>query len=113
MHEECTVAAHRDAGPVGRRELGAEHAGDAKAHRAEAHAADEAVRPLGLAELQKPVVVHADVADHDGVVGQRLVDLGGGALRMDRRRVIREARRDERVPFLAHAVDGGEPGRMR
>jgi IS5 family transposase len=31
------------------------------------------------------VLVHADVADHDGVFGQRLVDLGYGALRMNRR----------------------------
>ena len=33
MHEEGAVAAHRHAGPVGRGELGAEHAGDAEAHR--------------------------------------------------------------------------------
>ena len=99
MHEEGAVADHRDAGPVGRGELGAEHAGDAKAHRAEAHGADQRIRPARLAELQQPVVVHADVADEDRVLGQRAVDLVRGALRVDRRGVVAEAGRDERVPF--------------
>ena len=105
MHEEGAVADHRDARPVGRRELGAEHAGDAEAHRAEAHRADQRIRALRLAELQQPVVMHADVAHQDRVVGQRAVDLVGGALRIDRRGVVGEARRDQRVPFLAIAVD--------
>ena len=109
MHEEGAVADHGDARPIRRRELGAEHAGDAETHRAKAHGADQRIRPLRLAELQQPVVMHADVADQDGVVGQRAVDLVGGALRVDRRRVIGEARRDQRVPFLAIAGDRIEP----
>ena len=43
--------------------------------------------------------MHADVAHQDGVVRQRAVDLVGGALRVDRRAVVAEARCDERVPF--------------
>src|SRR5258707_8115463 len=49
VHEESAVAAHRHASAVGRRELRPERAGDAEAHRTEAHGADERIRPPRLA----------------------------------------------------------------
>ena len=109
VHEEGAVAAHRHAGPVGRGKLGAQHAGDAEAHGAEAHAADQRIRAARLAEAEQPVVMHADVADQDRVVGQPSSNLKRRALRIDRLGVVGEAGRDELVPFLAIAVDLREP----
>ena len=86
MHEEGAVAANRNAGTVGCGKLGAQYAGHAEPHRTEAHRADERIGPPRIAELDEPVVVDADVAHQDGVLGQRLVDLVRGPLRMDRRR---------------------------
>ena len=113
MHEEGAVAADRHARPVGSSELRAQHAGDTESHGAEAHRADERTRPPRRAELDQPVVVNADVAHQDRICRQRLVDLVGGALRMDRGCIVDEAGRDERVPLLAPAVDGVEPFRAR
>ena len=63
----------------------------------------------GLQIAEQPVVVHADVADQDRVVGQSALNLERRALRIDRLGVVGEARRDQLVPFLAVAVDLGEP----
>ena len=109
VHEEGAVAAHRHAGPVGRGEFRAHHAGDAKAHRAEPHRADQRIRPPRLAEAEQPVVVHADVADEDRILRQRLVDFERGALRIDRRGVVGKAGRDELVPLLPVAIDLRQP----
>ena len=109
MHQERAVADHGDARPVGSGELRAERAGDAEAHRAEAHRADQRIRALRLAELDEPVVVHADVAHEYCILRQHAVDLVRGALRIDRRGVRLEAGRDERFPLLAIAGDGIEP----
>src|SRR5215468_3780484 len=113
MHEEGAVAAYRNARPLGCGELRAQDAGDAESHRAETHGSDERVRPPRIAELDQPVVVDADVTHQYGVLRQHLVDLMGGALRMDRRGVVGKSRRDERVPFAAIALDGVEPFRAR
>ena len=109
VHEERAVAAHRYAGPVGRCELRAHHAGDAETHRAKAHRADQRIRPLRLAEAEQPIVMHADVADQDRILRQRLVDLERGALRIDRRGVVGKAGRDELVPLLAIGIDLRQP----
>ena len=113
VHEEGAVAAHRHAWAVGRRELGAEHAADAEPHRAEPHRADQGIGPARLAELDQPVVVDADVADEDGVLRQRPVDLARRPLRMDGRGVVVKAGRDEGVPFPPPAGDGGKPALAR
>ena len=84
MHEEGAVTHHGDARAVGGGELGAEHAGNAETHRPESHAADQGIRPLGLAILQKPIVVDADVAHQNGIVRQGPVDFVRGALGIDR-----------------------------
>ena len=109
VHEEGAVAAYRYAGPVGRGEFRAHHAGDTKAHRAESHRADQRIRPVRLAKAEQPIVVHADVADQDRILGQRLVDLERGALRIDRHGVVGKAGRDELVPLLAVGVDLRQP----
>ena len=109
VHEEGAVAADRDARTLGCRELRTEHASDAEAHGAEAHRADQGVRPLRLAILQQPVVVDPDIAGQDRLLRQRPVDLVRRALRMDRRGIAREARRDEFFPFRAIAVDRTQP----
>ncbi|OIQ63383.1 hypothetical protein GALL_550760 [mine drainage metagenome] len=53
--------------------------------------------------------MHADIADQNGILGQGLVDLGGRALRIDRRSVVRKAGSNELVPFLAIGVDLRQP----
>ncbi len=113
MHEKRAVAADRDARPIGRGEFGAEDAGDAEPHRAKPHAADQRGGATRLAELKEPVVMHADVADEDRVLGQRPVDLVRGALRVDRGGVVDVAGRDFGLPFAPPAVDRGEPGLPR
>ena len=113
VHEKGAVAADRDAGTLGGRELCAEHTGDAESHRAETHRTNERIRPARMAKLNEPIVVNADVAHQDGVFGQDLVDLVRGALRVDRRGIIGEARGDECVPLAAVSIDGGEPFRAR
>ena len=55
----------------------------------------------------------ADVADQNGVCRKRAVDLVGSPLRIDRARIVLEARCNMRVPFPAIAVDRGEPFRAR
>src|SRR6516164_10470826 len=47
VHEKGTVAAHRNAGSVGRGELRAENASDAEPHRSKAHI--RSARPAGAA----------------------------------------------------------------
>ena len=54
-------------------------------------------------------MVHADVADQDRILRQRLVDLERGALRIDRRGVVGKAGSDELVPFLAIGIDLRQP----
>src|SRR5262245_42378818 len=54
-------------------------------------------------------MVHADIADEDGVRRQRLVDLERRTLWIDRRGVVREARRNKTVPLLAVNVDLRQP----
>jgi len=111
LGEEGAVATDRNAGTVGCGKLRPHYAGHAEPHRTESHRADERIGTPRIAELDEPVVVDADVAHQDGVLRQRAVDLVRGPLRMDRRRIIGKARRDERVPLLAIAVDGAEPVR--
>lgn len=53
--------------------------------------------------------MHTDVADQNRVFRKRAVDLVRSALRIDRRGIVRESRRNEPVPLLAIAVDGLEP----
>src|SRR3546814_15520007 len=53
--------------------------------------------------------MNADVADDDGVVGHRKLDLARRSLRRDRTRFVTEARRYQGVPLLAMAVDGRQP----
>src|SRR3546814_3873492 len=53
--------------------------------------------------------MNADVADDDGVVGHRKLDLARRSLRRDRTRFVTEARRHQGVPLLAMAVDGRQP----
>ena len=86
----------------------AEHARDAKAHRTKP-IEPISNRPLRPAEAEQPVAMHADIADEDRVLGQRLVDLERRALRIDRRGIVGEAGRDELVPFLAVDIDLREP----
>src|SRR5260370_1051855 len=81
----------------------------AEAHGTESPRADERIRPLRLAERNEPVVVHPDVAHQNTVVGQRSINLAGGALRVDGRAVVHETRSDEGLPLLAIARDGIEP----
>src|SRR6266702_1883977 len=109
MHEEGAIAAYRHAGPIGGGEFRTHHAGNAKAHRAKTHRADQRVRPLRLAEAQQPIVVHADIADQDRILGQRFVDFERSALRIDRRGVVGKTGSDELVPFLAIGVDLRQP----
>src|SRR5215470_6191416 len=78
MHEERAVANHRNAWSLGRRQLGAENAGNAKAHWAEPHRPNQRVRTFRPVVLQQPVVMYADVADQNTVVWHNLVDLIGG-----------------------------------
>src|SRR5688572_6970534 len=63
VHEESPVADHGHARPMGRSELRSQRAGDTETHGAEAHRADQRIGTLGLAELDQPVVVDADIAD--------------------------------------------------
>src|ERR1700730_16022884 len=109
MHEEGAVATNRDARPIGRSELRAEDAGDPESHWAEAHRADKGIRPSRIAELDQPIVMDADVTHQDGIGRQSLVDLVGGALRVDRTAVVAASGRDERIPLLAIGLDRGEP----
>src|SRR5947208_1128478 len=53
--------------------------------------------------------MHADVAHEDRVLGERAIYLVRGALRVDGRAFVLEARSDQRLPFLAVAHDGIEP----
>src|SRR3546814_2525328 len=53
--------------------------------------------------------MNADVADDDGVVGHRKLDLARRSLRRDRTRIVTEARRHQGVPLLAMAVYGRQP----
>ena len=63
VHQECAVADHGHARAMRCGQLGAECAGHAKAHGAETHGADQRIGAFGFAELNQPVVMHADVAD--------------------------------------------------
>ena len=54
-------------------------------------------------------MVHADVADEDGVLGQGLVDLDGGTLGIDWRGLVLHPRGDEGVPLGAIGIDLGQP----
>ena len=54
-------------------------------------------------------MVHADIADQDSILGQRLVDLECRALRVDRRGVVGKPGGDKLVPILAIGIDLLQP----
>jgi hypothetical protein len=54
-------------------------------------------------------VVHADIADENGIRREATVDLERGPLRIDRLAIVAEAGRDQPVPFLPIAVDRVQP----
>ena len=110
-HGEAAVAADRNAGPVGRGELGAQDRAGAEAHAGVAPGVEHGLRPARLPELHEPVVVDAGVQRDDGVVGQHRAAVGDDALRPDRRAVRLEARLDEGRPLLAPARRWRRPRR--
>src|SRR5215831_17270893 len=109
MHEEGAVTAYRDARPIGCGEFCSEDASDTETHWPESHRADQRVGTPWLAVAQKPVVVHADVTDQNGVFRQAAIDLDGRALRIDRFTVVGKPRRHKLVPLLAIAINCLQP----
>src|ERR1700693_974207 len=109
VHHESAVSTQRNDGLIRRRKLGAKRAGHGETHRCKAPCLEERARLPGFVLGDEPIVMDANIREHNAVGRHYLSQFGYGALRPNRNRVRGARGQSRRLPSLPPSGDPFEP----